>query len=128
MASPRWWRRSGYPEVLTQLSAASAGLEKIGFLLLRERVQHRVAEGIAAGEGEAFTDELIATIQRFARRATPWRQAVAPGTSGPFVRPRDVHWMSHSQRHALQQADGAPPSGHAVASAEIQGDQTDEYR
>ncbi len=56
------------PEVLTQLSAAIAGLEKIGFILLREHVQHCVAEGMAAGEGEAYMDELIATIQRFAGR------------------------------------------------------------
>ncbi len=56
------------PEVLTQLSAAIAGLEKIGFILLREHVQHCVTEGIAAGEGEAYMDELIATIQRFAGR------------------------------------------------------------
>lgn len=56
------------PEVLTQLSAAIAGLEKIGFILLRDHLQHCVAEGIAAGEGDAYLDELMATIQRFAGR------------------------------------------------------------
>lgn len=56
------------PEVLTQLSAAIAALEKIGFLLLRDHVQHCVAEGIAAGEGDAYMDELMASIQRFAGR------------------------------------------------------------
>jgi len=56
------------PEVLTQLAAAIAGLEKIGFILLREHVQHCVADGISAGEGDAYLDELIATIQRFAGR------------------------------------------------------------
>ncbi len=56
------------PDVLTQLSAAIAGLEKIGFILLREHVQHCVADGIAAGEGEAYMDELLATIQRFSGR------------------------------------------------------------
>lgn len=56
------------PEVLTQLSAAVAGLEKIGFILLRDHVKHCVAEGIAAGEGEAYLDELMATIQRFSGR------------------------------------------------------------
>lgn len=56
------------PEVLIQLSAAIAGLEKIGFILLREHVQHCVAEGIAAGEGQAYMDELMGTIQRFSRR------------------------------------------------------------
>lgn len=56
------------PEVLTQLAAAIAGLEKIGFILLRDHVQHCVAEGMQAGEGDAYLDELIATIQRFAGR------------------------------------------------------------
>ena len=56
------------PEVLTQLSAAIAALEKIGFLLLRDHVQHCVTEGIAAGEGDAYLDELMASIQRFAGR------------------------------------------------------------
>ena len=56
------------PEVLTQLSAAIAGLEKIGFILLRDHVQHCVAEGMAAGDGEAYLDELMATVQRFSGR------------------------------------------------------------
>jgi DNA-binding FrmR family transcriptional regulator len=56
------------PEVLTQLSAAIAGLEKIGYILLRDHVQHCVADGIRAGEGEAYLDELVATIQRFSGR------------------------------------------------------------
>ncbi len=56
------------PEVLTQLSAAIAALEKIGFILLRDHVQHCVADGVSAGEGDAYLDELIATIQRFSGR------------------------------------------------------------
>ncbi len=56
------------PEVLVQLSAAIAALEKIGFILLRDHVQHCVADGIRAGDGDAYLDELIATIQRFSGR------------------------------------------------------------
>ena len=56
------------PEVLTQLAAAIAALEKVGFILMRDHVRTCVAEGIAAGEGEAYLDELIATVQRFAGR------------------------------------------------------------
>lgn len=56
------------PEVLVQLAAAIAALEKIGFILLRDHVQNCVAEGVAAGEGDAYLDELIATVQRFAGR------------------------------------------------------------
>jgi DNA-binding FrmR family transcriptional regulator len=56
------------PEVLTQLAAAMAALEKIGFILLRDHVQTCVVEGVVAGDGEAYLDELIATVQRFAGR------------------------------------------------------------
>jgi len=56
------------PEVLVQLSAAMAALEKIGYILLRDHVRYCVSEGINAGEGDAYLDELIATIQRFAGR------------------------------------------------------------
>jgi DNA-binding FrmR family transcriptional regulator len=56
------------PEVLTQLSAAIAGLEKIGFILLRDHVKHCVTDGVNAGDGDAYLDELIATIQRFSGR------------------------------------------------------------
>jgi DNA-binding FrmR family transcriptional regulator len=56
------------PEVLTQLSAAIAALEKIGFILLRDHVKHCVVNGVNAGQGDAYLDELIATIQRFAGR------------------------------------------------------------
>ena len=56
------------PEVLTQLSAAIAALEKIGYMLLRDHVKHCVADGINAGEGDAYLDELVATIKRFSGR------------------------------------------------------------
>lgn len=56
------------PEVLTQLSAAIAALEKVGYILLRDHVHHCVADGIARGEGDAYLDELVATIQRFSGR------------------------------------------------------------
>ena len=56
------------PEVLTQLTAAIAALEKIGFILLRDHVQHCVADGMAAGDGDAYLDELMATVQRFSGR------------------------------------------------------------
>ena len=56
------------PEVLVQLSAAVSALQKIGYILLRDHVGHCVAEGIAAGEGDAYLDELMSTIQRFGGR------------------------------------------------------------
>jgi DNA-binding FrmR family transcriptional regulator len=54
--------------VLVQLSAAIAALEKIGYILLRDHVQHCVADGITRGEGDAYLDELMATIRRFSGR------------------------------------------------------------
>ena len=56
------------PEVLTQIAAAIAALEKIGFLLLRDHVQTCVVEGVAAGDGDAYLDELMATVKRFSGR------------------------------------------------------------
>ncbi|MFN2452275.1 MAG: metal-sensitive transcriptional regulator [Candidatus Dormibacteria bacterium] len=56
------------PEVLVQISASVAGLEKVGFLLLRDHVRHCVAEDLERGRGDESLDELIATIKRFAGR------------------------------------------------------------
>jgi DNA-binding FrmR family transcriptional regulator len=56
------------PEVLTQISSAVAGLEKIGFILLREHIAHCVAEDVVAGRGDEAVDELMAVVHRFAGR------------------------------------------------------------
>jgi CsoR family transcriptional regulator, copper-sensing transcriptional repressor len=56
------------PEVLTQLSAAAAALDKIGYILLHDHVRHCVAEGIERGEGDAYMEELMTVIQRFTGR------------------------------------------------------------
>ncbi len=56
------------PEVLTQLSASIAGLEKIGFILLREHIGHCVVEDVGKGRGEEALDELITAIHRFSGR------------------------------------------------------------
>jgi DNA-binding FrmR family transcriptional regulator len=56
------------PEVLTQLSASIAGLEKIGFILLRDHIGHCVVEDVARGQGDESLDELITAIHRFSGR------------------------------------------------------------
>lgn len=56
------------PEVLVQLSAAIAALEKIGFILLRDHIRGCVADGIREGRGDDYMDELMATVQRFTGR------------------------------------------------------------
>ena len=56
------------PEVLIQLSATIAALEKIGYILLRDHVRFCVTDGINRGEGDAYLDELMATIRQFSGR------------------------------------------------------------
>lgn len=56
------------PDVLTQLSASIAGLEKIGFILLRDHIVHCVVDDVTSGRGEESLDELIAVIHRFSGR------------------------------------------------------------
>jgi DNA-binding FrmR family transcriptional regulator len=56
------------PEVLTQLSASIAALEKIGFILLRDHMKNCVADAMTQGEDEAYLDELLTLIHRFSGR------------------------------------------------------------
>lgn len=56
------------PDVLLQLSASIAALEKIGFILLREHIGHCVVEDVSRGRGEESLDEVITVIHRFSGR------------------------------------------------------------
>lgn len=56
------------PDVLVQLRSASAALEQIGYILLREHLGHCVADGIRRGEGDEYLDEVMEVIRGFARR------------------------------------------------------------
>jgi DNA-binding FrmR family transcriptional regulator len=56
------------PEVLTQISAAIAALEKIGFILLRDHMKNCAADAMTRGEGEEYLDELLTVIHRFSGR------------------------------------------------------------
>jgi DNA-binding FrmR family transcriptional regulator len=56
------------PDVLTQLSASIAGLEKIGMLLLRDHIAHCVVDDVNAGKADGTLDELLAVIHRFTGR------------------------------------------------------------
>jgi DNA-binding FrmR family transcriptional regulator len=49
---------------LVQVTASSI----IGYILLRDHIRYCVSEGVNAGEGEAYLDELMAPIQRFGAR------------------------------------------------------------
>ena len=54
-------------DVLTQISAVQAALEKVALGLLDDHARHCVA-GAAQGEREAKTEELMAAVGRLMRR------------------------------------------------------------
>ncbi len=55
-------------DVLTQISAVQAALDKVALGLLDGHARHCVLGGHAAGEPEELTDELMAAVARLMRR------------------------------------------------------------
>jgi CsoR family transcriptional regulator, copper-sensing transcriptional repressor len=55
-------------DVLTQISAVQAALDKVALGLLDQHARHCVIEGNAPGEPEDLTDELMAAVGRLMRR------------------------------------------------------------
>jgi len=56
------------PEVLVQIRSATAALDQIGYLLLRDHLAHCVADGVRAGEGDAYLDEVMEVVRGYSRR------------------------------------------------------------
>lgn len=56
------------PEVLVQIRSVTAALDQIGYLLLRDHLAHCVADGVRAGEGDAYLDEVMEVIRGYSRR------------------------------------------------------------
>jgi DNA-binding FrmR family transcriptional regulator len=54
-------------DVLTQIQAAIAGLERVGLRLLADHVRGCVADAAAAGEAEPKIEELVGVIERFVK-------------------------------------------------------------
>ena len=57
-------------DILTQISAVNTALESLAFKILDEHVRHCVTGALTSGDAEdarAKTEELLATVQRFAR-------------------------------------------------------------
>jgi DNA-binding FrmR family transcriptional regulator len=52
-------------DILTQVNAVKAALDRVAIALLDDHVQHCVADAVRAGEGNAKLDELSAAIGRF---------------------------------------------------------------
>lgn len=55
-------------DVVTQITAVQAALDKVALGLLHDHAQHCVREGAAEGRAEEMTDELMAAIGRLLRR------------------------------------------------------------
>jgi CsoR family transcriptional regulator, copper-sensing transcriptional repressor len=56
------------PDVLVQIRSAGAALDQIGYLLLRDHLAHCVADGVRAGEGDAYLDEVMEVIRGYGHR------------------------------------------------------------
>jgi DNA-binding FrmR family transcriptional regulator len=57
-------------DILTQIGAIRTALESVGLELLGDHVTHCVRDALASGderEAAAKSDELLATVQRFAK-------------------------------------------------------------
>jgi DNA-binding FrmR family transcriptional regulator len=55
-------------EVLTQISAVQAALDKVALGLLDGHARHCIVDGQATGSAEELSDELMAAVGRLMRR------------------------------------------------------------
>ncbi|HWM12156.1 MAG TPA: metal-sensitive transcriptional regulator [Solirubrobacteraceae bacterium] len=55
-------------DVVTQISAIQAALDKVALKLLEDHARHCVVGGHAAGGPDELTDELMAAVARLVRR------------------------------------------------------------
>jgi DNA-binding FrmR family transcriptional regulator len=55
-------------DVVTQISAVQAALDKVALGLLDQHARHCVVDGHGPGEPEELTDELMAAVARLMRR------------------------------------------------------------
>ena len=55
-------------DVVTQISAVQAALDKVALSLLDTHTRHCVIEGHASGTPEQLTDEVMAAVARLMRR------------------------------------------------------------
>ena len=55
-------------DVVTQISAIQAALDKVALGLLDDHARHCLIEGKADGEPQEMTDELMAAVARLMRR------------------------------------------------------------
>ncbi len=56
-------------DVVTQISAVQAALDKVALGLLDDHARHCIVEGHAEGSSEELTDELMGAVGRLMRRS-----------------------------------------------------------
>ncbi|WP_284141711.1 MULTISPECIES: metal-sensing transcriptional repressor [unclassified Virgibacillus] len=54
-------------DILVQISAINAALNKVGYSLLERHTKHCVSSAIKSGEGEAAIDELMEVVKQFSK-------------------------------------------------------------
>lgn len=54
-------------DVLTQIQAATAGLDRVGMRLLADHIRGCVADAVVAGEGGPKIAELVRVVERFVK-------------------------------------------------------------
>lgn len=54
-------------DILVQINAAQAALEKVGFSLLERHTKHCVSAAVKSGDGDEAIDELLSVVKQFSR-------------------------------------------------------------
>ncbi|MBM7716887.1 metal-sensing transcriptional repressor [Siminovitchia sp. FSL H7-0308] len=54
-------------DILTQISAINAAMNKVGLQLLEKHTQHCVADAVKDGDGESAIQELMEVFKRFSK-------------------------------------------------------------
>ena len=54
-------------DVLTQVAAVRAALERVSLILLKDHIEHCVTDAIQSGNGSAKVKELSAAVERMVR-------------------------------------------------------------
>ncbi|MCY8266508.1 copper-sensing transcriptional repressor CsoR [Bacillus haynesii] len=54
-------------DILVQISAVQAAMQKVAFSLLEDHTHHCVANAIKSGEGEEAIEELLDVFKRFSK-------------------------------------------------------------
>lgn len=52
-------------DILTQITAVTGGLEKVGLHLLSDHIRGCVADAVATDQRQAKVDELVGVVERF---------------------------------------------------------------